>query len=73
MEQQRVLKYIYALLFAENMARTMSLPEVKHAFRSKLDNPINMKDSMQPILKDRNLIRESDQPIDPDIFRKWMR
>ena len=73
MEQQRVLKYIYSLLFRENMAPTTSLPEVKHTFRGKLDNPSNMKDGMQPILKDRNLIGESDQPIDPDIFKKWMR
>lgn len=73
MEQQQVLKKLYYLLFKENIEPTTSLPEVKKAFHRKMDYPINMKESMQVVLKQNKLIKESDQPIDSDTLQKWIR
>lgn len=59
MEQQKVFKFIYKLLFEKEVI-TSCLWDVKRAFSSSLGgNPTNMRSAMQSILIENHLISEN--------------
>ncbi|MBC7498096.1 hypothetical protein H7170_00470 [Candidatus Gracilibacteria bacterium] len=72
MEQQQILKSLYAQLFGKEIISS-SLAEVERAFSSALGNPTNMKNAMQGVLSTHHLITDSGQSIAPDTLQNWMR